>query len=172
MRISSCRFDPATTSSEISSPALVAIPNSARAANLTAKMSGFEVAGVLLGSIPIVVSALEFYIKGIGTMGRWRRFTLELESLVLKLGTEEAKLQNVYEKLLRDIVPDDQIEPMLVDPFGPLWTEPGTVARIRRRLWRHMKLFEENVRSMNIAMEDMKQKLNIGPDGKVSAYHD
>lgn len=48
-------------------------------------MSGFEVAGVVLGSIPIVVSALQFYIKGLGTMGRWRRFTLELESLVLKL---------------------------------------------------------------------------------------
>lgn len=131
-------------------------------------MSGFEVAGIVLGSIPIVVSALEFYVKGVGTMGRWRRFTLELETLILKLETEEAKLQNVYEKLLRDIVSDDQIEPMLKDPFGLLWREPGTVARIRRKLWRHPKLFEENVRRMNEAMEEMKQKLNIGPDGKVS----
>lgn len=131
-------------------------------------MSGFEVAGVVLGTIPVVVSALEFYIRGIGTIGRWRRFTLELETLVLKLGTEEAKLQNVYEKLLRVIVPDDQIEPMLMDPFGPLWRGPETVARIRRRLWRHLKLFEDNVRRMNEVMEEMKQKLNIGPDGKVS----
>jgi len=132
-------------------------------------MSGFEVAGVVLGSIPIVISALEFYMRGIGTMGRWRRFALELESLVLKLGTEEAKLQNVYEKLLRDIVPDSHIEPMLMDPFGPLWKEPATVALIRRRLWRHLKLFEDNVRRMNDAMEEMKQKLNIGSDGKVRA---
>ncbi|KAK4442333.1 hypothetical protein QBC34DRAFT_313351 [Podospora aff. communis PSN243] len=130
-------------------------------------MSGFEVAGVVLGSIPVVISALEFYIRGLGPIRRWRRFTLELESLVLKLGTEEAKLQNVYEKLLRDIVPDDQIEPMLMGPFGPLWKDPRTVDRIRQRLWRHSKLFEANVRQMNDAMEDMKQKLNIGPDGKV-----
>ncbi|KAK0652557.1 hypothetical protein B0T16DRAFT_406417 [Cercophora newfieldiana] len=130
-------------------------------------MSGFEVAGVVLGSIPIVVSALELYIKGLGTMGRLRRFTLELESLVLKLGTEEAKLQNVYEKLLRDIVPDDQIEPMLKDPFGPLWKEPNVVARIRRRLWRDLNVFNENVRRMNAAMSEMKEKLGIGPDGKV-----
>jgi hypothetical protein len=131
-------------------------------------MSGFEVAGVILGSIPIVISALEFYIRGLGPIRRWRRFTLGLESLVLKLGTEEAKLQNVCEKLLRDIVPDDQIEPMLMEPFGPLWKDPRTVDRIRRRLWRHLKLFEANVRQMNDAVEEMKQKLNIGPDGKVS----
>ena len=82
-------------------------------------------------------------------------------------GTEEAKLQNIYEKLLRDIVSDDQIEPMLKDPFGLLWKEPKVVARIRRRLWRHLTLFEENVRRMNSAMEEMKEKLDIGPDGKV-----
>lgn len=81
--------------------------------------------------------------------------------------TEEAKLQNVYEKLLRDIVPDDQIEPMLKDPLGPLWKEAKVVARIRRRLWRHLNVFEENVRRMNDAMEEMKAKLGIGPDGKV-----
>ncbi|KAK1758825.1 hypothetical protein QBC47DRAFT_436008 [Echria macrotheca] len=129
-------------------------------------MSGFEVAGVVLGSIPIVVSALEFYIKGLGTMGRWRRFTVELNSLVLKLRTEEAKLQNVCEKLLRGIVDDDHIYAMLQDPLHPMWTEPKTVAHLRRRLWRHLKLFEENVKGMDQAMGEMRRKLGIGAHGK------
>jgi hypothetical protein len=64
-------------------------------------------------------------------------------------------------------VPDDQIEPMLKDALGPLWKEAKVVARIRRRLWRHLNVFEENVRRMNDAMEEMKEKLGIGPDGKV-----
>ncbi|KAK5663803.1 hypothetical protein OQA88_6 [Cercophora sp. LCS_1] len=100
-------------------------------------------------------------------MGRLRRFTREFESLVLQLRTEEAKLQNVYEKLLRDIVPDHQIEPMLKDPFGPLWREPATIMGIRRRLWRHPKLFEEIVHRMNQAMEEMKQRLGIGTNGRI-----
>lgn len=131
-------------------------------------MSGFEIAGVVLGSIPIVISALEFYMRGISTVGRWRRFEREIETLVLQLSTEEANLQNVYERLLCNIVPDENIEPMLQDPFGPLWRDQEILGRINRRLWRHRNIFEQNVRIMDDAMEEAKRKLNIGPDGNVS----
>ncbi|KAK0744889.1 hypothetical protein B0T21DRAFT_94730 [Apiosordaria backusii] len=82
-------------------------------------MSGFEVAGIVLGSVPIVVSALQLYVKGASTINRLRFATKELKSLTRNLQTEHIKLQNVYEKLLADIVPESQIEAMINNPFGP-----------------------------------------------------
>ncbi|KAK4177090.1 hypothetical protein QBC36DRAFT_139588 [Triangularia setosa] len=130
-------------------------------------MSGFEVAGIVLGSVPIVISALQLYVKGASTINRLRFATKELKSVTRNLQTEHIKLQNVYERLLADIVPESQIETMINNPFGPLWSAPETASRIQRRLWRSSKLFQEIVDDMHNAMDEIKQKLDIGPDGDV-----
>ncbi|KAK4182849.1 hypothetical protein QBC35DRAFT_420039 [Podospora australis] len=130
-------------------------------------MSGFEAAGVVLGSLPIIVSALQLYVKGASTIHKLRFATKELKSLIRNLQTEQIKLQNVYEKLLADIVPESQIETMINHPFGPLWSAPETAARIKRRLYRSSELFKGIVEDMNDAIDEIKQKLNIGPDGTV-----
>ncbi|KAK0667759.1 hypothetical protein QBC41DRAFT_395130 [Cercophora samala] len=130
-------------------------------------MSGFEIAGVVLGSVPIVVSALQLYVKGANNINRLRFATKEAKSLTRSLQTEHIKLQNVYEKLLADIVPERQIEAMINEPFGPLWSAPDTAIRIQQRLWRSSKLFQEVLNDMNDAMAEIRQKLDIGPDGEV-----
>ncbi|KAK3896367.1 hypothetical protein C8A05DRAFT_40124, partial [Staphylotrichum tortipilum] len=60
-------------------------------------MSGFEVAGIVLGSIPLIVTAVEAYIK---FMRDWGKIPSELKSLNRQLTTERAKLYNVLEQLL------------------------------------------------------------------------
>jgi hypothetical protein len=40
----------------------------------TFNISGFEIAGLVLGGIPIVMSALEHYMKGLGTLQNSRRY--------------------------------------------------------------------------------------------------
>ena len=132
-------------------------------------MSGFEVAGIVLGSVPILVSALQLYIKGASTLQKWRFYTRELKSLIRSLETEQTKLQNVCERLLVNIVPETNIEDMINDPFGPLWKDETTARKIHERLWRSAKVFKDNVLDMNEAVEEIKEKLSLGPDGKVSA---
>src|SRR4051794_4057127 len=80
-----------------------------RALGLPPPMSGFEVAGVVLGSLPLVISALEHYRDGLRSIQRWRKYERELQSLVRNLETERAKLQNVCEKLLVGLVPPSRI---------------------------------------------------------------
>ncbi|KAL2006428.1 hypothetical protein VTN00DRAFT_9096 [Thermoascus crustaceus] len=91
-------------------------------------MSGFEVAGIVLRSIPLVISALEHYSDGARTLKRWRSYDGELKSLIRSLNTEMVKFQNVCENLLQGIVPPSRIEEMLNDLlalFGKTWTSPG-----------------------------------------------
>ncbi|KAK4213298.1 hypothetical protein QBC37DRAFT_440899 [Rhypophila decipiens] len=86
-------------------------------------MSGFEVAGIVLGSIPLLISALEHYGDGVRTIQKWRKYESELRSVVRNLKTERVKLLNVCEKLLDGLVPASMVDTMVEDPFGELWQE-------------------------------------------------
>ncbi|KAI9150004.1 hypothetical protein HJFPF1_09754 [Paramyrothecium foliicola] len=131
------------------------------------EMSGFEIAGVVLGSIPIVVMALDYYLKGASTIESFRTYKRALTSLIRVLNAEHAILQDVCEKLLVGIAPQAQIERMIEDPFGALWREKEYSQKLQVRLWRSFKVFESTVLDMREAITDMSTKLNIGPDGKV-----
>jgi hypothetical protein len=104
-------------------------------------MSGFEIAGIVLGTIPLVVTVLEAYSN---FMRDWGKAPSELKSLNRQLTTERAKLYNVCDQLISDVVPQRDIEPMLQDPFGQLWQAKETNDKIRRRLWDAYGPFEEN----------------------------
>ncbi|WKT46771.1 hypothetical protein QSH57_011645 [Fusarium oxysporum f. sp. vasinfectum] len=128
-------------------------------------MSGFEVAGIVLGSIPIVVSALQCYMNGLGTLQNFRSCKRILKSLILTLKTEHVNLQNICEKLLIGIAPQTQIEEMIRDPFGDLWREEEIFNRLRLRLWSSLQVFDDRVQDMREAIEEMMEKLSIGTDG-------
>lgn len=127
-------------------------------------MSGFEVAGIILGSIPLVISALEHYSDGVRTLKRWRSYDRELKSLIRSLNTEMVKFQNVCDA--RNCSPS-RFEEMLSDPFGALWQDLDVTWNLQRRLWRSFKIFEDTVQDMKDEIEEMKEKLDLGPDGKV-----
>ncbi|RKK07326.1 hypothetical protein BFJ68_g9339 [Fusarium oxysporum] len=133
-------------------------------------MSGFEVAGIVLGSIPIVVSALQCYMNGLGTLQNFRSYKRILRSLILTLKTEHVNLQNICEKLLTGIAPQTRIEEMIRDPFGDLWREEEIFNKLRLRLWSSLQVFDDRVQDMREAIEEMIEKLYIGPDGKVDSY--
>lgn len=129
-------------------------------------MSGFEVAGIVLGTLPLVVTALETYSN---FLRDWGKAPAELRSLNRQLSTERVRLCNVCEQLISDVVPQRDVEPMLQDPFGPLWQEKDTNDRIRQRLWDSYGPFEDTVKEVEEALNSVMQRLRIdvSPSGKV-----
>ncbi|KAK1750889.1 hypothetical protein QBC47DRAFT_435380 [Echria macrotheca] len=129
-------------------------------------MSGFEVAGVVLGALPLVVKAVEAYITFIRD---WGKIPSELKSIHRHLTTERSKFYNVCDQLLCDVVQQKDIEAMLKDPFGPLWQAEDTNKRIRRRLWNSYEPFSATVREIHDALNTIQIKLNIhiSDDGRV-----
>jgi hypothetical protein len=131
-------------------------------------MSGFEIAGVVLGSIPLLVSALEHYGEGLSTIQRWRKYQRELQSLIRNLETERVKFQNVCEKLLVGLVPASDIEAMIDDPLSHLWRREAIEKKIRARLWKSSAVFDDTIKDIMTAIDEIKREIDSQKDGNVS----
>lgn len=128
----------------------------------TIAMSGFEIAGAVLGSIPLIISTLEHYQNGVRTIQRWRKYDRELQSLIRNLETERVKLQNVCERLLDGLVPPSKIDIMVKNPLGALWLEEKTQKKIRARLWTSWTVFEYTLGDLQKALGGIMDRLKEG----------
>lgn len=131
-------------------------------------MSGFEIAGIVLGSIPLVISTLENYGAGLSTLQRFRKYRRELQSLIRNLETERIKLQNVCEKLLIGLVPHSRIEALINNPMGDLWKEEETLHKIQFRLGKGFKMFEATMSDLKTMIDEMTRRIDSQKDGMVS----
>lgn len=57
-------------------------------------VTGVETAGLVLGSIPLILASLEFYANGIAVTKRYWRYKEEFKSLVVELRTEHTMCVN------------------------------------------------------------------------------
>ncbi|RSL84312.1 hypothetical protein CEP51_004003 [Fusarium floridanum] len=131
-------------------------------------MSGFEISGIVLGSIPLVISTLENYGAGISTLQRFRKYRRELQSLIRNLETERIKLENVCEKLLIGLVPPSRIEALTSNPMGDLWREEDTLRKIQVRLGKGFKSFEATINHLKTTIDEMARRIDSQKDGMVS----
>lgn len=134
-------------------------------------MSGIEVAGLVLGSIPLVISALKYYDHGIMTIERARSYTRYRMTLIEALNEERTRLENICEFILDGLVPKFDIERMIADPWGDLWKDEALKLKLRARLWNSLTQFEQTSQEMRTAMRELMDKLDVGPDGKVSSSY-
>ncbi|KAI0453847.1 hypothetical protein F5B21DRAFT_478081 [Xylaria acuta] len=130
-------------------------------------MSGFEVVGIVLGTIPLLISALEHYERGMKTIQIVRRRAKVMHSLATALSTEQTILRNTCETLLGGIIDPKEIKPLLAEPFGPLWQDPDTKALVEGRLDHTLKDFKALIHSMKEAVEEIRLKLGLAPDFEI-----
>ena len=129
-------------------------------------VTGVETAGLVLGSIPLLVSALEHYAEGVSTIERWWRFERELSNIKRLLTAEQAVFQGTCERLLDGLVPASELDDLIDDAGGPGWN--GKLdAGLQQRLGRSYSSFNDCVEDMRRVVEDLKDRLDLGPDGKV-----
>jgi hypothetical protein len=127
-------------------------------------MSGLEVAGVVLGSLPLVISALEHYANGIQTAKRYWRYKSELRSLILQIDTERGIFINTLEQLLQGIVRIEHMKEFLSSPGGKVWQDAE--GQLKDRLRSAYDIYFGNVEGMARSLERMREKLALDPDGK------
>lgn len=131
-------------------------------------MSGIEVAGIVLGCIPLVISALEHYIEGVASIKRYVRYKEELESVRRRLLVEQDIYINTCDALLEGLVPVNELDQYLADPGGELWRAPLLEERLKERLKRSYGSYTLTIRDMNDTLHELKRKLRLNPDsGKV-----
>jgi hypothetical protein len=129
-------------------------------------MSGLEIAGVVLGSLPLVISALEHYAEGIHTAKRYWRYKTELRSLILQIDTERGIFINTLEQLLGGLVGIEHMTDFLANPGGKVWQNVDV--QLKSRLRSAYEVYFGNVSGMARALKRIREKLALDPDtGKV-----
>lgn len=133
-------------------------------------MSGFEIAGIVLGTIPLLISALEHYHDGVSTMQRWRRYQRERQNLVRILRTEQIQLQNTCESLLEGLVSPSEVAAMIREPFSGKWRHRKIQVKLRARLHDSIDVFESIVEDVQAAMVELARRLGVDTTGKVGLF--
>ncbi|KAF2182091.1 hypothetical protein K469DRAFT_691691 [Zopfia rhizophila CBS 207.26] len=129
-------------------------------------MSGFEIAGVVLSSLPLVISAFEHYAEGVATAKRFWMYKTELRKLLEAIKTERVIYRNTCEQLLTGVVAVDQMQDFLDNPGGELWHDSNVGNALRERLRDCHEVCIDNIRNMEKVMNKIMEKLKLGPDGK------
>lgn len=129
-------------------------------------MSGIEVAGLVLGSIPLIISALEDYADGVETIKKMIRYKKELRELVHDLQAEYCIFQDTCEWLLNGLTTTVELETLLENPEG--WKRQELARSLEERLNSKYQVYMDRVTDMNETIQEFKAKLDLGKDGKVS----
>ncbi|KAM7204679.1 hypothetical protein V8F20_003463 [Naviculisporaceae sp. PSN 640] len=123
-------------------------------------MSGMEVAGVVLGVLPLAIKAVKQYMDILSSVKDAKR---TLKYLLQDLETEQVRLETTCEVLLDGIVPHDAIDSLIRNPLGSEWKQYNE--KLRLRLWTRAQRFEEQIAEMQAAVEELRRKLCIETDG-------
>ena len=86
-------------------------------------MSGFEVVGVVLGVLPLIITAIEDYEKIIGPIVTFRQYSKALKTFTTELNVQRDIFQNECIWILSRFVDGHQLEDMLKDSSHDLRNE-------------------------------------------------
>ena len=96
-------------------------------------MSGVEVAGLILGAVPLIVGGLQHYSKGVSTIRIICGYAAQFRDLARQLDVERCTFQYTIEKLLVDCLDDEMLQGLLIDVGGKAWSEPHINEALRRK---------------------------------------
>jgi hypothetical protein len=137
-------------------------------------MSGIEVAGLLLGIFPLIITGLEHYRETASVLGVFwkirRKYLVWMHSVnICKLAFEN----NLEELLLPLIADDDQLKLLIADPQGPEWQNPQLEQCLRERLPKSYDLYLESISHIKETMDQLSHELGVDNSrfqSKVSLY--
>ncbi|KAI9772128.1 MAG: hypothetical protein M1840_001417 [Geoglossum simile] len=130
-------------------------------------MSGFEVVGVVLGSISLVISALEHYSRGILTMKNMK----EYEYIFADIHTSFAASVGIYMDscyiLLNSLhLSDSQMKDLLEERNEDAWKDPQLRKDLERQLGANNEIYLSLVDKLNRRIVMFGKKLKLRDDLK------
>ncbi|PPJ50449.1 hypothetical protein CBER1_05566 [Cercospora berteroae] len=131
-------------------------------------MSGIEIAGLVLASIPLLVSALEHHSDGVQTIRKIRHSSKGFLRLKRILETENDIFLNSIELLLKDDVDDHVLATMLQYPGSKDvgWKDVKLDARLRERLGRSYSIYFEAVDALANDIRSFADAIQLNDSGK------
>ena len=129
--------------------------------------TGVEAAGLVLGSIPLILAGLQFYAEGISVTKRYWRFREEVNGLLAELRTENSLYINSINMLLIGVVEQKDMAVFLADPGGECWKEHKFDRKLQKRLGSSYASYLETINLLMVTAERFKERLKLDKTGKV-----
>ena len=130
-------------------------------------VTGVETAGLVLGSIPLILATLEFYGRGIAVTKRCFKYREQFQSLIVELRTENAICVNSINLLLVGIVTQKNMAGFLADPCGDRWKEEKFHLKLKQRLGTSYDSYMAAINELSRTADVFKDKLKLDASGKV-----
>jgi hypothetical protein len=124
-------------------------------------MSGFEVAGLVLGALPLIISAIECYESTLDRAKAFRKYEEELENAMSELWMEYSYYELTLQLLLRDVVSTSELEEMLAVSDSPLWKSEEVSEELALKLGPAYKGYLYLVKKMERQMRSLSRNLDI-----------
>lgn len=127
-------------------------------------LTGFDIAGLVLATFPLVIAALEAYDDGFQQIKEWIRFKGEFAAFLNALARQKIFFRQNMEELLAPIVESDyEMGQLLDDPDGAAWKSDDINERLKQRLSGRYEYeaYLAAVKSIMELLEKLKQRLKI-----------
>ena len=123
-------------------------------------MSGFEVAGLVLGAFPIVISALKSYEEVARRMGFWFEIRSEYQKCYRELRFHRVTFTRNLKQLLLPLGADEEeVKRLLASPGIESWKGSPVADALESRLHDSYCLYLEIIEDMSHALDQLNQQL-------------
>ncbi|KAK3991453.1 hypothetical protein QBC44DRAFT_392949 [Cladorrhinum sp. PSN332] len=128
-------------------------------------MSGFEIAGVVLGAFPILISALEGYRDVARRVGLWYNIRQEYQKCRNEVNAQRvAFIGNLRRLLLPLSVDDVTVSRMLDAPGSDEWKSIPITSQLQGHLRDSYDVFLETIQEMQKATAELQEEMVMDPD--------
>ena len=136
-------------------------------------MSGIEVAGLVLGSFPILLNCLDYYRKGFEPLEEWWNFRQHFEEFIDDIRHQKMIYRESITILLDSIITDpSSLNELVQNATDPRWSNGSLTDILKKRLAAsELERFFRIVQRMEKEIRGLKKLLGI-KDGNVRIQQD
>ncbi|KAK4165606.1 hypothetical protein QBC43DRAFT_315519 [Cladorrhinum sp. PSN259] len=128
-------------------------------------MSGFEIAGIVLGAFPILISALDGYRDVAKTVGLWYNIRPEYQKCRNEVNAQRVAFIGNLKRLLLSLEIDDaKLSRMLAVPGGDEWNDPAVTHHLQARLRDSFDVFFNTIQDMEKSAAELHKEMAMDPD--------
>ena len=117
------------------------------------------IAGLILGVIPVVITGIDYYKRGLGEK--------EVRQLHRSLKVQNDIFYCCIEELLASLTTDSQLVALLQDPGGPEWNDEGLQLPLKVHLDHVYDSFFEAVEDIKTMVTELQETLQQPVDSNV-----
>jgi hypothetical protein len=123
-------------------------------------MSGLEVAGVVLGAFPLLISGIEHWRDVAKIGGFFWQIRKEYTRCRRDIQFHEIQYKKNLQELLLPLIPDvDEVAKLIADPGGQKWCDRELQQRLEGRLHESYQLYQDTITEMNEIAEELRKEL-------------